>query len=223
MFIGHFAPAMVAATHKDAPSLPVLFVAGQLVDWAFFAFSLIGVEQMRITPGFTVMNPMDLYHMPYTHSLVGGLAWAAAFGIIISVWLKNRTASLIAAAVVLSHWFLDVLVHGADMTLTGGPSRFGLGLWNHPMIEMPLEIALTMGALWYYAKRTGGWRTPVTVLAVALLAVQALNWFSPAPTEMSVEMPISALLAFAVLTAIAAWVARGRASTSASPHNLSIS
>ena len=27
MFIGHWAPAMIAATHKDAPSLPVLFVA----------------------------------------------------------------------------------------------------------------------------------------------------------------------------------------------------
>ena len=26
MFIGHFAPAMLVATHKEAPSLPVLFI-----------------------------------------------------------------------------------------------------------------------------------------------------------------------------------------------------
>jgi predicted outer membrane lipoprotein len=200
MFIGHFAPALVAATHKDAPSLPVLMVAAQLVDWGFFIFAILGVEAMRITPGMTVMNPMDLYHMPYTHSLVGGVAWAAAFGIIITLWMKNRKASLIAAAVVLSHWFLDVLVHTQDMTIAGHPPKLGLGLWNYPAIEMPLEIALTMGALWFYASRTGGWRRPVTVLATALLAVQAFNWFAPPPTEMSLAMPVSALLAFAVLT-----------------------
>jgi hypothetical protein len=210
MFIGHFAPAIVAATHKDAPSLPVLFIAAQLVDWAFFAFALIGVEHMRITPGMTAMNPMDLYHMPYTHSLVGGIAWAAALGIILSLWMKNRAASLIAATVVLSHWFLDVLVHTKDMTIAGTPPKLGLGLWNYPAIEMPLEIALTVGALWYFAKCAGGWNRPLVILTVALLAVQAFNWFSPAPTEMSAEMPISALLAYGVLTGLAFWAARER-------------
>jgi hypothetical protein len=210
VFIGHFAPAIVAATHKDAPSLPVLFVAAQLVDWAFFAFALIGVEHMRIIPGMTAMNPMDLYHMPYTHSLVGGVAWAAALGIVISLWMKNRTASIIAAGVVLFHWFLDVLVHTKDMTIAGTPPKLGLGLWNYPAIEMPLEIALTVGALWYFAKCMGGWNRPLMVLTAALLSVQAFNWFSPAPTEMSAEMPVTALLAFAVLTGLAFWAARGR-------------
>ncbi len=210
MFIGHFAPALVAATRKDAPSLPVLFVAGQLVDWAFFSFTLVGIETMRITPGFTVMNPMDLYHMPYTHSLVGALAWAAGFGVILSLWLKNRTAAIIGAAVVLSHWFLDVLVHGADMTITGNPPPFGLGLWNHPAIEMPLEVFMAMGALWLYARHAGGWTRPMFALAITMLGLQAFNWFSPPPTEMTAEMPITALIAFGVLTLLAAWVARGR-------------
>lgn len=210
MFIGHFAPALVAAAHKDAPSLPVLFIGAQLVDWGFFIFALVGVESMRITPGMTAMNPMDLYDMPYTHSLIGSIAWAAAFGIIISLWLKNRMASIIAAAVVLSHWFLDVLVHTKDMTITGNPPKLGLGLWNHPEVEMPLEIALTIGALWFYARATGGWDHRITGLAVALLAVQGYNWFAPPPTEMSMAMPISALLAFGVFTWLAAWAARGR-------------
>lgn len=210
MFIGHFAPAMVAATHKDAPSLPILFVAGQLVDWAFFIFVLLGVEQMRITPNFTVMNPMDLYHMPYTHSLIGGLAWAAGFGILISLWMKNRMAALITAAVVLSHWLLDVVVHGADMTIGGTSPKFGLGLWNYPALEMPLEIGLTMAALWFYTKRSGGWRPSTSALAFVLLAAQGFNWFAPKPTEMSAAMPITALLAYGVMTGLAAWAARER-------------
>ena len=72
MFIGHFAPAFVAAAvTPDRPRLGIYFLAAQLVDWAFFAFVLIGVEDLRIVPGITAMNPMDLYHMPYTHSLLG--------------------------------------------------------------------------------------------------------------------------------------------------------
>ena len=103
MFIGHFAPAMIAARHKDAPSLPVLFIGAQLVDWAFFALLLTGAEKMRVTPGISVMNPMDLYHMPYTHSLLGSAAWAAGFGALILVVSRNRAAAIIGALVVPSH------------------------------------------------------------------------------------------------------------------------
>ncbi|MFZ1737587.1 MAG: hypothetical protein WAT83_06615, partial [Sphingorhabdus sp.] len=88
MFIGHFAPALIAATHKDAPRLPVLMIAGQLVDWAFFALLLTGAEKMRLTPGISAMNPLDLYHMPYTHSLLGSAIFAIGFGAL--VWLVTR-------------------------------------------------------------------------------------------------------------------------------------
>jgi hypothetical protein len=50
MFIGHFAPAMVAATHPKAPGLGTLFVAGQLLDFGFFGLALAGIEKFRITP-----------------------------------------------------------------------------------------------------------------------------------------------------------------------------
>lgn len=142
MFIGHFAPAMIAARHKDAPSLPVLFIGAQLVDWAFFGLLLTGIEKMRVTPGISVMNPMDLYHMPYTHSLLGSAVFAMLFGGIISLISKSRTAGILSALVVLSHWFLDLLVHVPDLTLAGSPPKLGLGLWNHPMIEMPFELIL---------------------------------------------------------------------------------
>ena len=41
---------------------------------------------------------------------------------------------------------LDLLVHRPDLTLAGDPPKLGLGLWNIPLLEMPLEIALTLGA-----------------------------------------------------------------------------
>jgi hypothetical protein len=98
---------------------------------------------MRIVPGITAMNPMDLHHMPYTHSLLGAALWAAAFGLLVGFGTRRREAAIGAAIVVLSHWFLDLIVHIPDLTLFGAPPKLGLGLWNHPLAEMPLEILLT--------------------------------------------------------------------------------
>lgn len=208
MFIGHFAPAMAAAAHKDAPSLPVLFVAAQLVDWAFFALLLTGHEAMRVTPGISVMNPMDLYHMPWTHSLAGSIAFAAAFGIAISLITKNRAAAIIGFGVVLSHWFLDLLVHVPDLTLAGSEPKLGLGLWNHPMIEMPLEIAITFGALWFYVRKRGGSKVAIATLVVVLAALQAVNWFGPVESEVTNGTSFLAFFAYSVATLAAWWVAR---------------
>ena len=193
------------------PSLPVLFIGAQLVDWAFFTFLLFGIEAMRVTPGLTVMNPMDLYHMPYTHSLVGGVAWGAAFGLLISLWTKKRTAALIAFAVVVSHWLLDLLVHAPDLTFAGNPPKLGFGLWNYPTIEMPLELALTIGALWFFKAKTQAATMPVLALGFTLLGLQMVNWFGPHPTEVTAATSFLAFFAFGLATLVAWWADRGSA------------
>ena len=137
MFVGHYSAALVAAAHPKAPRLGTLFVAAQLMDLGFFTFVLTGTEHMRLTPGFTVMNNMDLYDMPLTHSLLGAGGLALVFGIAVALWLRSRMAGAIAGTVVVSHWVLDLLVHAPDLTLAGSPPKLGLGLWNCPAIEMP--------------------------------------------------------------------------------------
>jgi hypothetical protein len=215
MFIGHYSAAFVAAAHPKAPKLGTLFVAAQLVDFAFFLFVLGGIEKMRIKPGITASSPLDLFYMPYTHSLVGTLAWAALFALLLNPIHKNWTAALIGGAVVMSHWVFDVLVHTSDMSIAGGPPKFGLALWDHPMIEFPLEIGLVLGSAWFYARATmpnmGRFRRRLMVLIGVMLAVQMWNWFGPQPTILKPELPISALFAFVLFTALATWVARSRA------------
>jgi hypothetical protein len=211
MFIGHFAPAIVAASHKKAPSLPVLFFSAQLVDWAFFILLLMGIEQMRVTPGISVMNPMDLYHMPYTHSLTGTVAFSAVFGGLVWAATRNRTAGLLTAAVVISHWFLDWLVHVPDMTLTGSPPKLGLGLWNYPWIEMPLELAITFGAFWVYARARRPKMLPLTALIAVMLTLQAINWFGPVEPEVTTFTSLLAFFAFGLMTLLSWWVARSEA------------
>tara|TARA_R110000824_G_scaffold209_12_gene1062 strand:+ start:5480 stop:6139 length:660 start_codon:yes stop_codon:yes gene_type:complete len=214
MFIGHFAPAMVAATHPKAPGLGTLFVAGQLLDFGFFGLALAGIEKFRITPGITKMIPLDLYHMPYTHSLLGSAVLAAAFTLLIWLFTRNRTGALIGGAVVLSHWFLDLLVHAPDLTLAGSPPKMGLALWNYPMIEMPLELAITFGALAFFVIRTRpiapSSKFVLVLLAILLAAFQAANWFAPEPEAATTGMMATALIAFSVASAAAFLVGKTR-------------
>jgi hypothetical protein len=208
VFIGHWAPALLAAARPDAPGLGKLFVAAQLVDWAFFGFLLLGVEHMRITPGISVMNPMDLYHMPYTHSLLGSAVFAGLFGGAIWLASKNKTAALLGGAVVLSHWFLDLLVHVPDLTLAGSPPKLGLGLWNHPAIEMPLELVITLGALWLYARARRPALDRLLVLGALLLVLQAVHWFGPVEPEVTAGTSLLALFAFGLATLTAWWMGK---------------
>nr|WP_137678524.1 hypothetical protein [Parerythrobacter lutipelagi] len=207
MFIGHWAPALAAAAvSKDAPKLSTLFIGAQLVDWGFMAFGLVGLEKVRIEPGFTALSPLDLYHMPFTHSLVGTLVWALVFAFIIMVGRRNAGAAILAGLVVLSHWVLDWLVHAPDLTLAGGENKFGLGLWDYPWIVIPLELVLVIGSFTYYMRRTKGPMGPAFVLLFVLLAMQAFSWFGPAPSPNPTIFFITGLVAFTIITLLAKWV-----------------
>ena len=214
MFIGHFAPAMVAAVHPKAPGLGTLFVAGQLVDFGFFGLALAGIENFRITPGITKMVPLDLYDMPYTHSLLGSAVWALGFALLIWLFTRNRTGAIIGGAVVLSHWFLDLLVHAPDLTLTGSPPKLGFGLWNHPAIAMPLELTITFGALAFFIMKTKAIspksKYALGLLTVLLLAFQSVNWFGPESAAADAAMKLTGLFAFTVAAIAAWWLGRTR-------------
>lgn len=211
MFIGHWAPALAAAViTRRKPRLGLLFVAAQLVDWAFFVLFVFGIERMRLVPGITAMNPMDLYHMPYTHSLLGGAAFAAALAVAVWIWRRDLGYALLAGAVVLSHWLVDLLVHRPDLTIAGSPPKLGLGLWNVPAVAIPLELGLTFGALAFYLSRTRGPALPPILLAAILVVLQAVSWFGPPPTEASWVTSLVAMFAFALVTASAWWLGMTR-------------
>lgn len=212
MFIGHFAPALVAAARPKAAGLGTLFVAAQLVDIGFATLLIPEIEAMRIVPGITAMNPMDLHHMPFTHSLLGALIWAMVFGVIVWFVVRRKEAAIGAALVVASHWFIDLIVHMPDLTLFGMPPKLGFGLWNHPLVAMPLEILLIGGAFAYYRRRTsaptGNGR--LWILAALLALAQAVDWFAPKEPVYSLAIPATMLFAYILLAGTAAWAGANR-------------
>jgi hypothetical protein len=109
MFVGHYGPSFLAKRVEPAIPLWVLFLAVQLLDVFWGIFILLGIEKVRIVPGYTETNALDLYYMPYTHGLPGALAWAVVAGLAYHVATKSARGGVLVGA---AHWLLDLIVQG---------------------------------------------------------------------------------------------------------------
>jgi membrane-bound metal-dependent hydrolase YbcI (DUF457 family) len=214
MFIGHFAVAFAAKPAAPKASLGTLFIACELVDLVWPLFLLLGIERVAIQPGITAFTPLDFVHYPWTHSLLMSAFWAASFSGLYFLFRKNFRTAMVVGLVVLSHWFLDAIVHRPDLPLTpGSTQKIGLGLWNSIPGTLLLETALFAAALLYYLKKTrsktraGSWGL-WGVVAFLLVAYVGAAFGPPPP---SVEAIAWAGIAGGLVTAaLGYWLDRQR-------------
>jgi hypothetical protein len=210
MFIGHFAVAFAAKPALPSTSLGTLFFACEWIDLVWPAFLLAGLERVDIRPGITAFSPLDFVHYPWTHSLVMCALWAAGFALLYFMLRKDGKAAWILAAVVLSHWFLDLLVHRADLPLApGAAGKWGLGLWNSIPATLVVEGALFGAAVARYAGRTravdriGRWG--LALIVVLLLAAYLGAAFGPPPPSIE-AIAWAGLVGGAVTALLGYWV-----------------
>jgi len=213
MFVGHYGPAFALKRYVPASSLFVLCIGVQLVDIAFAILVLAGIEEVRIVPGFTESNALDLVFIPYTHSLVAAVIWSVLGGV--AAWLiAGRTSARVGIAVglaIASHWLLDLLMHRPDLPIYGDSMKVGLGLWNHRWPALIAELASLYAGLALYATaerpRNAGGRTGLVVFAIALTGIQLFNLLvDPATTARATA--VAGLAAFLAIPVAAAWVDR---------------
>lgn len=220
MLVGHYGVALALKRVEPRLSLGTLFLSVQLVDVLWGVFVLLGWERVRVVPGFTAVNPLVFESFPYTHSLAGGVFWGLLAGALYYSWpTRDRRhhdrAALIVAAAVLSHWFLDLLVHIPDLPLLGDDSpKLGLGLWRSLPATLLAEL-LVLGAGAAYYAAGGSRRHPVNrvrlgiVLAV-LVAVYLAGLFGPTPSS-TTAIGVGAVVLLLALTALGIWLDRSRA------------
>lgn len=155
MFIGHFAVGFAAKKLAPRTSLATLIAAPIFLDLLWPIFVLLGWEHVRIVPGITRYNPLDLYGFPWSHSLLMSIVWATSFSVIYFLISHYRPGAIAIWIGVVSHWILDWITHRPDMPLyPGGGPRLGLGLWNHVAATMATEIAMLAVGVWLYASAT---------------------------------------------------------------------
>ena len=211
MFVGHYGVSFASKSADRSIPLWVLFIAVQLLDVAWAPFVLLGIEKVRIVPGITASSPLDLYYMPYTHSLIAALLWSAvAFGAYRLLAPRGGSkAALIVGAAVFSHWVLDLLVHRPDLPLYDNTAKVGFGLWNYPVPALVLEIAVLFGGLWIYLRTGPGRRTSMIVYGVIMVCIQAYINFGPPPaSDQSVAM--TALVAYFLFALVIGMLERSR-------------
>ena len=204
MLIGHYAPALLLKTR--APKLPlwVLFIGVEVLDYLWSVFVLTGVERMRVTPGINASNGLDLYDMPWSHSLVATVGWSLLVGAVIFWWRREWGSAVAMALAVASHFALDLLVHVNDLPLAGaGTLKLGFGLWNHFTLALLLETGLFVGAvlvltfsLGWQRHRSWWW------LAGGMTVACVVSFFVPTPGG-PVEMALTGLALYVALPLLA--------------------
>lgn len=188
------------------PHIPlwVLFIAVQLLDVFWAPLIMLGIEKVRIVPGITASNPLDLYYMPYTHSLIAAVIWSVAGYGAYRLWRRPAgAAAVLVGLAVFSHWILDFVVHRPDLPLYDNAAKAGLGLWNRPALAFGLEAALLFGGMWLFLQGRVGSRAGMIVFGAVMLAIQAFIFFGPPPTS-DTAAAATALVAYVVFAAVVA-------------------
>jgi hypothetical protein len=216
MFVGHYGVAFAVKTERNKIPLWVLFVAVQLLDFLWAPFVLLGIEKVRFVPGITATNALDLYNMPYTHSLIGALFWSAVALVIYKIgWRKiaSNTAALLVGFAVFSHWLLDLIVHRPDLPIYDDTLKVGFGLWNYRGIEFVLEIGILLFGGVLYLKRNGpiARKIGIIIFVAALVLIQTSNTFVRRPPSSDRAFAITALVFYTVFAATAFLLEKRRA------------
>ena len=210
MFTGHYSFSFAGKSAERRIPLWLLFLAVQWIDVMWSIFVLLGIEKVRIVPGITASNALDLYYMPYTHSLLGVLCWSLLAYVVCQMVpsLRGAQTGLILAAAVFSHWVLDLIVHRPDLALYDSVGKMGFGLWNYRGAAFALEMFLLFGgaAMLY---RTAAHRGRLIGFVIFLAALQVFGtfFFPPPPSDHAAAM--TALVSYTVLALIAWWVDSG--------------
>jgi len=216
MFIGHFAVGFAAKRMTPHVSLGVLFAAAQLADLLWPVLVAFGAERVVIDPGNTAFTPLDFVSYPYSHSLVMLCVWALIFAAIgvaaISTQRPRAATFLVLAALVVSHWVLDVATHRPDMPLYPGGPKIGLGLWNSIPATLSIELAMFAAGLVTYLRATrardaiGRWA--LASFAGFLLVAYAAN-LGDAPPSVTAVWSVG-IAGGAILIAWSWWADRHR-------------
>ena len=213
MFLGHYAVAIGAKKVAPRTSLGTLIAAAAFLDLVWPVLVLIGVERVAVAPGATAFTPLDFEHYPISHSLLMSVVWGAAFGAAYYLVRRDRRGAAVLAALVVSHWLLDAVVHRPDLPLTlGGDARIGLGLWNSIPGTLAVELAMFAAAVWLYVGATRArdriGSIGLTAFLLFVLAIYAGAAFGPPP-------PSATAIAWSdmgqwLVVLFAAWIDRHR-------------
>ena len=206
MFVGHYAAGFALKKQTEEIPLWLLFISVQLVDILVFSLVLLGIEKISYNPSDNPFLRTKIEYVPYSHSLFANTFIAIL--VLLVFWnFKNRKWGIILGLGVLSHWFLDVLVHVTDMPLFQNELKVGLGLWNLPWLAFLFELSLLILAVIYLYKGYKINKRHIFMVILLILGFSSM-FFAPEAEATPALASITSLFLYAVFTALAYWSER---------------
>lgn len=214
MFIGHLGAGLALKKFDQKTNLAWYFVSVLLPDLLLWIFILLGIEKVIVPPEFYKLHYLKFF-FPYSHSLIGTIAWSLLTYVIAEILTKRRKSAVLLALGVFSHYIFDLIVHTPDLTIAGENSlTVGLGLWNHIYLAISIEIIIFLIGLVLYIDSTKSismtGKYGIYILAALLIAAAFVSQvLSPRP-EYGNEVAGSALLSVVLVILTAYWLDRKR-------------
>jgi len=154
MFLGHYAVGFAAKKIAPQASLGALIAAPILLDLLWPIFLLLGWEHVTIEPSGNPFLRLVFDFYPISHGLIAVVGWATLFASLYFGFTRYVLGAIAIWLGVVSHWFLDLIVHRPDLPLYSGSRMFGLGLWNHRGATIGIELALLALGIFLYFRQT---------------------------------------------------------------------
>ena len=212
MFAGHVGAAL--ALHPLDRRLPpaALIGAALLLDLVLWVLVLAGKERILVPDDYARHHYL-MFDFPWSHGLLAAVLWAVAAGVAAAVLLAGPVslrAGVLIAAAVLSHWFLDALLHVHGLPLLGSDSwRVAFGLWEHVPLAVLVEGAITAAGAWLFLRGSGARRPLAFIGFLALLFVFTVAGEVAGPPPRDPRMlAIASLVTDAIVIAVGGVLAR---------------
>lgn len=212
MGVGHVALALGAAKATPRLNAGWLVFAAVLSDFLLGIFALLGMEHATVPPDYATRHYL-LFTFPYSHGLLALVLWAAIAGLLISTLQSSARVKVfwIVAAMVLSHFVLDGIVHVAGLPLAGESSpKLGLALWNHLPLELSIETGMAVVGVAIYLTLAGAGASALSRygIPIFMILMTALTWGQlsdvepPKASELTVVWIVAPLIISAIVYAL---------------------
>ena len=210
MFVGHYGVSFAAK--RSAPTIPLwtLFLAVQLLDIVWAPLVLLGVEKVRITPGFTAVEPARLllhalHAQPHRRALLA-IARRPRLSAPSSATPPSRS-SIIVGLAVFSHWVLDFIVHAHDLPLFDNSMKVGLGLWTRPRSRSHSRaLLLSAGSVVLSRRAHAAVERHVRLRSCSCSRCRRTRSSARHPSSNKASRAISAIVAYVLLALVIWWL-----------------
>ncbi len=153
--LAHASVALMARPLAPRAPLWALVTATQVPDVLSLSLMRLGIERGADTQ-LDLAHGLQYLSQPYiawSHGLLMSLVWSAVVATVSWLVWRERRASLVLGALVLSHWALDFLVYRHIPLLLGSSPSGGLGLITSGpglFAGILLEVLLIAGGIGAY-------------------------------------------------------------------------